>query len=278
MVKSREERFREVLEGALRIGLDEKYAHVLATISVRRRLDGRVSRLLNRFDVEYGDFIKRSKEMLADPEAFYRKSLGSGFRKYATLSYVCYADASPVRTVFRILKDAKTSRELDSGLQEGGLLERDESVLDDHRFFREQREDERKDVLLADMRANGVTKDFVDAIFGHIGFDKLLDRDEYSGDLCFTHETAIRSLYRFFESPKYAGFRRRIRTARGEQRDALRTELASAFSEAYRNDPEINKDLNIPGIRYTSECKPLYIIGYDENFRAVTGPMPDDKC
>ncbi|MBI4170979.1 MAG: hypothetical protein HY514_04740 [Candidatus Aenigmarchaeota archaeon] len=272
--KTKEERIRAVFESASRVGIKERYAHVLSNVAVRRRLDRRVNTLLTRFERDYRTLAELNSEMWNDPAMFYRKMLGDkNFRRYATLS-MTYSDASPIQMILRLLKDAKFTREYDSSARRAGILDADDSILSDHNLFWELRAHEKERAFFADVKANKIDQMYVQAIFDKIRYQKLPDSgcgDGFTDDI-FNKVSAIRSLYNFFRSNLGRHFKKKIIATRtDDEKAALKEEIASAFFEAYRNDITINENLpEFPSKAYSANGTPVYVTGYDSGYRPIS--------
>ncbi|MCX6814753.1 MAG: hypothetical protein NTY20_03850 [Candidatus Aenigmarchaeota archaeon] len=253
--------------------MGERYANALASVSVRRRLDTRILKLLHNYGLDYAESLKMNKEMWEDSFAFQKKCLGDKrFRRYATLS-LTYSDASPLRMVLRILKDAKYTRDYDSMLRKmGDFNEEYDSELRNPYLFWELREEEKKAAFYADVRGNGIEKEHVNAILQRIGYEKLHCRPMI--DEVFDQLGAISSLYRFFEGQRGREYKGRMREEKDPgKRSELVKGMADAFFEAYRSDKTVNPDLQIGDYLFSSSGKKAKVLGYGEDYKAIVEPV-----
>jgi len=272
--RTKEERVCAVFESASKVGIKERYARVLSSVAVRRRLDTRVNALLTRFERDYRSLAKLNSEMWNDPAMFYRKTLGDkNFRRYATLS-MTYSDASPIQMILRLLKDAKFTRDYDSNARRAEILDDDDSILNSNDLFWELRADEKEKAFFADMKANKIDQTYVQAILDKIRYKDMPDSGygaEMTDDI-FNKITAIRSMYNFFRGELGRQFKKKITAARNDdEKAALREEIASSFFEAYRNDTRINENLpEFPSEAYRRDGTPVYVTGYDCEYRPIS--------
>jgi hypothetical protein len=265
--KSREERMNLVLEKARGIGMGERYASALAAVSVRRRLDGRVLKILDNHGTYYAESIRMNNEMWEDPFAFQKKYLGNKrFRRFATLS-LTYSDSSQIRMVLRILSDAKYTRKIDSELRRSGVLNKTDSAIYDRDLFFILREKEKRDAFYADMRGNGISREHVDCILKRIGYEEL--PDDYYGYQCFEKTGAIGGLYKFFSNGPGRNYVSMMRNENDhEKRDEIAQDMADSFFYAFRNDVNINPSLDI-GIVYSADATKHKVLGYSEDYKPI---------
>src|SRR3989338_9467403 len=100
--RTKEERLELTKKTAMEIGLPERHAAVLAKISFRRNLDGRVRYLMGH--TEYRQMMDRYRQMNEDQTRFYleNKSLiikgSKRFPRYGSLS-LAYSMASPYQLI-----------------------------------------------------------------------------------------------------------------------------------------------------------------------------------
>ena len=243
--RTKEERLELTKKTAMEIGLPERHAAVLAKISFRRNLDGRVRYLMGH--TEYRQMMDRYRQMNEDQTRFYleNKSLiikgSKRFPRYGSLS-LAYSMASPYQLIMFLLEDAYAARIESKIISEttGKPAAYEEEYSYD--LFEEQRFKRLETAFRQDLRGNGIPMELVDTLL-----DAVKWRDATVSirvrDFATTKQDIMDAFYLFFGSNEGKNFVEQWET---EPHEAL----IDSFSYRFFNDPRVNPKLVNMELRY----------------------------
>jgi hypothetical protein len=243
--KSKEERIELTIKEALRLGIPERHAKVLAKVSQRRNLDGRVRVLIGRSlcnkPRDYALMTQAYQQMMEDPTSFYenhkkQRLLGHNkFHKYGSLSRM-YSFASPIRLIHTLLEDAQAIREMAKIIKEReGVLDPREEYYD--LPFEKMRFARLEEAFRQDLRGNGIDSEMTETLLNSIGWKKAAIIDLYGGVFLPSKQLMMDGFYVFFSSERGSKFIEEWKNL--ENRDDLMEE----FSHGFYNNPRINPSL-----------------------------------
>ncbi len=262
--QTKEERLRFTEDEALKLGLPQRHAHALASVSVRKGLDKVIRNLLSPRPNTYLDMIQAHNKMNEDSFAFYRMHMSAQyvgnrkFSRYGHLSYM-YSFASPMQLIYVLLEDAKAvqaiarmNRELDvEGSDRGRKLDYDVGLeVEELRFDKLER------AFRQDLLGNYIPSDVAETLLDALDWKNCPVVDYYGGTVGTSKMIIMDAFYVFFSSE--IGDLLLKKWNETHQRE----NLVDQFTYHFYNDPHINTHL------IGKKPADVRTLGFEESCRA----------
>ena len=273
--KTKEQRLQLTKDEALKLGMSERHAHVLAFVSVRRGLDKIIRDLLSPRQNHYSDMLQAHTEMTENSTAFYNRhksahySGNKKFSRYGHLSYM-YSHASLIQLIYVLLEDAKTAQSIIKMHRALG----DSRPSLDHVMIEELRFSKLESAFRQDLRGNYIPSDLVETLLDALDWKDSPVVDCYGGTVGTSKPVIMDAFYVFFSSEEGDHFLRVWNDQ--DQRESL----VDQFTYRFHNDPHINpalidkKPTDIGTPAFEEACK-TYLSGYVHDFKGRSTKRSD---